>query len=135
MFSYFNWSFQERMEIPMTRLARINEQIALWGTQAFGSMWMFWLFFFGSMLLFIHQVPESVKELIGRLSSNSIQLWALPLIMVGSAVLSKASEKRAKQDHQMLMKEMTELKEILSKLSRLEKEVGIIKKDIEESKD
>ena len=34
--------------------------------------------------------------------SEWIQIWALPLLAVGNSVLNRASEKRAKQDHQML---------------------------------
>jgi hypothetical protein len=41
-----------------------------------------------------------------------IQLVALPLIMVGQDIASRSTEKRAAEDHAMLMEELAILKEM-----------------------
>ena len=43
---------------------------------------------------------------------RSIQLWALPLLAVGSSVLNRSSERRAKQDHETLRASLEELKDL-----------------------
>jgi hypothetical protein len=69
----------------------INERLARRGTMAFGSMWTFYAFVIYGALGAIF-VSQQVALLYW---SNWIQLWSLPLLMVGGLVLGKASDKRA----------------------------------------
>ena len=54
----------------------------------------------------------SIDREIQYISSAFLQLVFLPLIMVGQSVLNKESEKMAKEDHQMIMNELKEIREI-----------------------
>lgn len=104
-----------------------NEKLATFGTQAFGSIWAFYAFFVWGMLGMLPFLPAGFKEIVLLVSSAWIQLWALPLLAVGNAVLNKASERRAKQDHETLKASLAELKDlqkdndkIMSKLDSIE---------------
>lgn len=92
---------------------KINEKIALWGTQAFGSMWAFYLFFTWGLLGMLPWVPSNFKTVVLLISSAWIQLWALPLLAVGNVVSNRASEKRAKQDHEMIKAQFEMMKKDL----------------------
>lgn len=43
--------------------------------------------------------------------STTVQLWSLPLIMVGQNVMGRASELRAQETHETVMQELALLKE------------------------
>ena len=109
------------------RVERFNEKLALRGTQAFGTMWAFYLFFIWGMLGMVPFLPANFKGVVLLVSSAWIQLWALPLLAVGNAVMNKTSERRAKQDHETLKAQFQELKDlqidnekIMSQLERIE---------------
>lgn len=82
----------------------VNMRLAAWGTRVFGSMPMFYAFVvYGALgaVFVAHQATLLYW-------SNWIQLWSLPLLMVGALVLGKASDERAKQqfdDTEMLLHE------------------------------
>ncbi len=58
-------------------------------------------------------------------SSAWVQLWALPLLMVGNNVNSRASDRQAKETHDAVMTELTEMKGIINDLHALLKAHGI----------
>jgi hypothetical protein len=95
-----------------TALSRFNEKVAVFGTKWFGSMPVFWLFFAWGILGMLPFLPNSFKSLVLLISSAWIQLWALPLLAVGTAILNKASERRAKEDHETIRKQYAEIKEM-----------------------
>jgi hypothetical protein len=84
---------------------RFNENVAVKGTMAFGSMWTFWAFFVLGILAMMPFMSDHARTLIQLISSAWIQLWALPLLMVGGIVLNRASEKRAEEDHATIREE------------------------------
>lgn len=92
-------------------VAEFNEALAALGTRVFGSMWTFYLFFCLGIVAMLPSVGDHTRALIQLISSAWIQLWALPLLMVGGVVLNRASEKRAEEDHTVLRKEFDLLKE------------------------
>ena len=92
------------------RLGKFNQKLAVWGTDVFSSMGAFWLFLVWGLLGVIPWFPDAFKQFVLLISSAWIQLWALPLIAVGSALRNKASERRATQDHQILMSELAMMK-------------------------
>jgi hypothetical protein len=93
-----------------TIVTRFNEKVAVFGTKWFGSMPVFWLFFCWGILGMLPFLPASFKSLVLLISSAWIQLWALPLLAVGTAILNKSSEKRAKEDHETIKKQYEEVK-------------------------
>ena len=88
------------------------------------TMWCAYLFFIWAVVpLFI----PGLQEFVSYVSQSVIQLVALPLIMVGSCVLSRAQDIRAAEDHAALMEELnavrtllTEEDEVLVMLRRIE---------------
>lgn len=124
------------------KLDRINEVIAAKSTLTFGTMWMAYLFLIWSV---IPLVFPSQEQMVFYVSGGIVQLVALPLIMVGQSVLSRAAERRAEADHKTLLKEMYEIK-ILQKqgadeiamlkqlLNSQKKIVALLQKDIIKNK-
>jgi hypothetical protein len=70
-----------------------NMRLAAWGTQKFGSMPAFYLFVIYGALGAVF-TAEQVTLLYW---SNWVQLWSLPLLAVGSAVLGIALNKMMKR--------------------------------------
>jgi hypothetical protein len=96
----------------------LNERLARRGTLAFGTMWAFYLFVVYGALGAIF-VSEQAALLYW---SNWIQLWSLPLLMVGAVVLGQAADKRAQQtfdDVSMLMHDNEQLRTHLAAQDRV----------------
>lgn len=74
----------------------LNMRVAAWGTRKFGSMPAFYLFvIYGALgAIFTAQQANLLYW------SNWIQLWSLPLIMVGGIVIGLAADQMAKQQFQ-----------------------------------
>lgn len=102
-----------------------NEKISIWGTKAFSSMWAFWAFFIWGLLGILPGVPTKISQFILMVSSAFIQLWALPLLAVGNALINKRSERRAEKDHVMLMTELTELRHLHQDVKEIKIKLGI----------
>jgi hypothetical protein len=67
------------------KLVKLDDEIALKATKAFGSMPMFWILTLYSMLPIL--LPNDITAIL--YGSNTIQLDALPLLMVGTNLISK----------------------------------------------
>lgn len=116
-------------------ITRFNEKVAVFGTKWFGSMPIFWLFFTWGILGMLPFLPASFKSLVLLISSAWIQLWALPLLAVGTSILNKSSEKRAREDHETLKKQYEEVKAMQEgNRHLLEYMMKDSESDIEESK-
>lgn len=90
----------------MQKIRKFNEVVAVRGVLIFGSMWMTYVFFlygFGPVLF-----PGVMNTMLYW--SNTVQLWSLPLLMVGQNVMGRASEARAKETHDAVMQELAILK-------------------------
>ena len=101
-------------------LQSLNDRIALQTTVLMGSMGCVYTF---TLLMLI---PIWVHTLYNPIfyASSAISLIALPVIMVGNALLGKNAEARALQDHETLMAEMAELKEMHEDLKKLLEKLG-----------
>lgn len=113
-----------------------NESIAIIGTKAFGSIWAFYIFFIWGMLGMLPFLSQDFKNVVLLVSSAWIQLWALPLLAVGGAVMNKTSERRARRDHETLNASLSELKDlqkdndkIMAKLSQIEQKLEDMTKE------
>jgi len=96
----------------MKRINAFNEWIGVHVTLIFGTMWITYLFFVYGFLPIL--IPSEMTTLLYW--SNTVQLWSLPLLMVGQNVMGRSAEKRAEEDHETLMKEFIELKQMHSEL-------------------
>ena len=83
-----------------------NEAVAVWLTKAFGTMWLCYAFMiYGLLPVFAIFHRHEAAFLYW---SNWIQLWSLPLILVGTNILGRAAEARSKLDHEKLAKSYEE---------------------------
>lgn len=85
----------------MKGVTAFNERVAVRATRVFGSMWTTYaLFLYGFVPVLL---PAYMDHLLYW--SNTVQLWSLPLLMVGSAVVGRAGERQAKETHDTVMEE------------------------------
>jgi hypothetical protein len=90
----------------IARIHQINETLAVWLTKAFGTMWICYVFMvYGLLPAFAIFHPYQASFLYW---SNWIQLWSLPLILVGTNILGREAEKRSKLDHEKLARSYEE---------------------------
>ncbi len=101
-------------------ISALNERIAVWLTRAFGTMWICYAFMaYGLLPAFalFHPYQESFLYW-----SNWVQLWSLPLILVGTNILGRDAEQRSRLDHEKLARSYEEqqrtYEQILAMLNR-----------------
>lgn len=86
---------------------KMNDWVAVKATLSMGTMWCVYAF---TLLALAPTAWPASSVFIQYVSSAVIQLVALPLIMVGQSVMNRSSERRAKQDHETLLKILHELR-------------------------
>ena len=101
-------------------VTKLNECLAVKGTLIFGTMGVTYLFFLYGFLpiLFPGQMDKFLYW------SNTIQLWSLPLLMVGTNLLGRAAEKRSKETHDAVMRELKEIKQEHQEIKKIVKALG-----------
>lgn len=98
--------------LARVKLASLNEMIALKGTRAFNTMWMFYAFaIYGALGAFF---PNAQGQLLYW--SNWIQLVSLPLIGVGLWLIGRSGEQRQQETHDAVMEELADVKELVAAL-------------------
>lgn len=107
--------------------ATVLNRLAIWITERVGSMgfflaiftwtalWLFWNMFAPKSLRF-DPFPGFVLWLF---ISNMIQLFLMPLLLIGQNLLGRGSEERAKRDYDVNRKAETEIKEIKLQLDEI----------------
>ena len=101
-------------------ISRINDVLAMRVTLLVGSIWAFYAFvIFGLTPLIWPQYEEQILYW-----SNFLQLVFLPVITVGTAIMSRGTEARAAQDHTAIQKEFAMLKDMHHALGRSLSEIG-----------
>lgn len=100
-----------------SRLMQANEAVAVWLTKAFGTMWLCYGFMvYGLLPAFALFRPYQEVFLYW---SNWIQLWSLPLILVGTNILGRSAEARSALDHERLEASYEEQQRTYSRLIEL----------------
>ena len=93
-------------------MENFNKKLATIVTNVVGTMWCAYAF----TLLAIVSLPDAIHggiaTLITWIAQTFLQLVLLSIIMVGQSVNSEKSEKRAEEDHEMIMQELSELKDL-----------------------
>lgn len=112
----------------MNKISLFNEWLAKRATLVFGTMWMFYGFFIYGLLPLVKPLAQFQSQIFYW--SGWVQLWALPLLMVGQIVLGRDSEKRAQQDHETLMAEFDSQKEELKLLREENAELRSLHKEL-----
>ena len=91
----------------------LNDLVAEGLTVIVGSMWCAYAF---ALFALAPLVVPGIEAQVQYVSGAFLQLVLLPVIMVGQAVLSRAADRRARRDHEMLLQQTAELKLILAEL-------------------
>ena len=91
----------------MERMSGFNERVAVRGTLVFGSMWVTYMFFLYGLAPIMF--PGRMNDLLYW--SNTVQLWSLPLLMVGTNLLGRSSEARSLETHDAVMSELQDIKD------------------------
>ena len=107
------------------KLSDFNDHLAGGVTRTVGTMWCAYIFALIA-LCSVRDNLHDMKSFIAWLSSQFLQLVLLSIIMVGTQYLNKASDERAQKDHEMIMAEFKQLKEIHAELRE---EVKVLKED------
>lgn len=90
----------------LKKVRKANDAIAVGMTRAFGTMWMCYAFMiYGLFPLIAAFHPYQDTFLYW---SNYVQLWSLPLILVGTNLLGRDADRRAELDHERLAKTYNE---------------------------
>lgn len=102
-------------------MRRLNKALARKATLIFGTMWMFYAFFVYGLL----PVVPALRQYEGAFFywSGWVQLWALPLLMVGQNVLGETAEKRAIETHDAVLQELGMVKTAVKLLHAEQKEI------------
>jgi uncharacterized membrane protein len=120
--------------MPKMKLTPLN-RLALWITTRVGSMgfflvvftwtasWLFWNMFAPKSLRF-DPFPGFVLWLF---ISNMIQLFLMPLIMIGQNLQGQHSEERARNDYKVNQKAEQEIEEIQEQLAAILKSLEELK--------
>jgi hypothetical protein len=88
-------------------VSRINEILATRITMLVGTIWAFYAFvIFGLTPVLWPDYEQTILYW-----SNFLQLIFLPIITVGTTILSRDSDKRAREDHRAIKREFAILKE------------------------
>ena len=99
----------------MERMSGFNGRVAVRSTPVFGSMWVTYLFIlYGLLPIWLTDKREVILYW-----SNFIQLFALPLLLVGTHLLGRTSEARSLETHDAVMAELQDIKDEHETLRRI----------------
>jgi len=93
-------------------MENFNKKLATIVTNIVGTMWCAYAFTLLATVSLPAAIHGGVATLITWIAQTFLQLVLLSIIMVGQSVNSEKSEKRAEEDHQMIMQELAELKDL-----------------------
>lgn len=100
------------MKRIIRKLNHFNSKVAVSLTTVVGTMWCAYAFAALASISLPDAIKGGVATTISWIAQTFLQLVLLSVIMVGQTVLSVKSEKRAKEDHEMLRAELAEIKEL-----------------------
>jgi uncharacterized membrane protein len=121
-------------ESHKVRVTRLN-RLALWITEHVGTM-QFFLVIFGwtvSWLFWNMFAPKSLRFdpfpgfVLWLFISNMIQLFLMPLLLIGQNLQGRGAEERAKNDYKVNQKAEKEIEEIQEQLAEILKRLDELK--------
>jgi len=107
------------------KISTFNNKVAVILTNAVSTMWCAYAFAALALISLPAAIHLGTAALISWIAQTFLQLVLLSVIMVGQDVQSRKSERRAIQDHKMLIDQFAEIKEMNKSLQELLKEKGI----------
>jgi uncharacterized membrane protein len=117
--------------VPATKLNRL----ALWITLRVGSMGFFVVIFLWTVIWLSWNIlaPKAIRFdpypgfVLWLFISNMIQLFLMPLILIGQNLQAKESDQRAKNDYRINCKAEEEIQEIKAALKSILKHLDVSK--------
>lgn len=107
-----------------TEYARVNRRLAVWATDAVGSMTCAYLFGILALIsLPAALLSGSVIIIVGWVAQTFLQLVLLSVIMVGQNVQTEASDKRAEQTYNDAEAILHSAEQIAAHLTEQDKEL------------
>ena len=124
------WNVNKKHQESFTPI----EKFAIWITERVGTMGFFFLLLAWTMVWLIWNIfaPPDLKFdpfpafVLWLFLSNMLQLFFLPLIMVGQILQGRHAEMRAESDFEINLKAEKELEAILESLEKQEKDIAKI---------
>ena len=107
--------------LPLKKISRLNDIIALRSNQIFATMGFFWF------CLIFSLIPlkwPATMAFVQYASSGVLQLVALPLLGVGTILAARASDKLAKEQHDAVMETVTDMHILMKELHQLHTELN-----------
>lgn len=103
----------------MSKISKVNNRVAVFLTDIVSTMWCAYAFALLALISLPAAMHLGTAAIISWIAQTFLQLVLLSVIMVGQDVQSKKSERRAAQDHAMLIAELKELREMHTDLHTL----------------
>lgn len=119
-------------ELQRWTLARFNEWLADRMAGALSTMLMFYGITVLVLSILLFQAPRTPLEWVQYVVQTLFQGVALPVLAFVSKNTGQRQEKLLQETHDAVMAEMKEIKEVLVKMGRIEKEIEEIESDLNE---
>jgi hypothetical protein len=107
-------------KLPLEKVAKINDGIALRSNAIFATMGFFWFCLIFSLIPL--KWPASLP-FVQYASSGVLQLIALPLLGVGTVLAARASDALAKEQHDAVMQTVANLQALMTELHQMHEEL------------
>lgn len=107
-------------KLPLDRISKLNDQIAIRSNQIFATMGFFWFCLVFSLLPL--KWPTTMP-FVQYASSGVLQLIALPLLGVGTLLAARSSDRLAKEQHDAVMETVTDMHILMTELHQLHVEL------------
>jgi len=107
-------------KLPLEKIKKLNDTIALRSNQIFATMGFFWFCLVFSLLPL--RWP-GVMPFVQYASSGVLQLIALPLLGVGTILAARSSDKLAKEQHDAVIETMQNMHTLMAEIHQLHMEL------------
>jgi hypothetical protein len=108
-------------KLPLQKVAKFNDSIALRSNQIFATMGFFW---FCLVFSLIPLKWPATMPFVQYASSGVLQLVALPLLGVGTVLAARSSDRLAKEQHDAVMETVSDLHDLMEELHKMHVELS-----------
>ena len=108
-------------KLPLEKISKINDGIALRSNAIFATMGCFWFCLIFSLIPL--KYPASMP-FVQYASSGVLQLVALPLLGVGTVLAARSSDRLAKEQHDAVMETVATLHAMMTELHQMHTELA-----------
>ncbi len=103
-------------KLPLDKINKLNDQIAIRSNAIFATMGFFWFCLIFSLLPL--KWPDTMP-FVQYASSGVLQLIALPLLGVGTILAAKSSDQLAKEQHDAVLETMSNMRILMEEIHQL----------------